>query len=557
MTVFAGPPLEAEDGIGALTFGGFLDEVATRHGDRPAYVWSPPDRERVEWSYNELREQARAVAKALVAVGIGRGSRVVVLLGNRPEWVASVWGAAMAGGVAVPLTTFAEPRELDHLIRHADASVVLTQTALLRHRFVDELRLLCPALDADEPGRLRSPAFPLLRRVVALDTLGDEGGAVQAWDAFLEKGRDVDDKLLDDLQAEIVPSDDGLLIYSSGTTSTPKGVLHRHRGPLLQCWRHARRESFTPDDRIITGLPFFWTAGFAAALGASLGAGACVVTSSHFDADRSLDLIERERVTILQGPESQDVEMRAAQARRSRDLSSIRREAHRITADPAPEGWVRPVARAAYGSSESFTSITALEDSEPHELRRTWGRLTAGAAIQVVDPKTGVPLAVGDEGELCLKGPTMMRGYAKLAPEDAFDEDGWFHTGDLGVVDEDGLLHFAGRLTNMIKTKGANVAPLEVEQLLLAHPDIDRAVVVGVPDAVAGEVVVACVVPRAGVTLTEAAVQGHLSGELSSFKVPRHVFVFESADDLPRTSSDKFNVPAVRALAAQLLPAAP
>ncbi|MDT3442243.1 MULTISPECIES: class I adenylate-forming enzyme family protein [unclassified Pseudofrankia] len=550
---FTGPDPATEPGIGALTFGGFLDELVARFGERPALVSSPSGGRRVEWTYGELRERAREVAKALVAVGVDRATRVGVLMANRPEWIAAVWGAAMAGGVAVPFNTFVEQRELDHLLRHSDVSVVIAQTEFLRHRFVDDILELCPEARTAAPGGIRSADYPFLRRVVRLD--GEPTGALQGWDTFVAAGADVPDSVLDGIIAETRPIEDGVIIYSSGTTSFPKGVLHRHRGPMLQCWRHAHREQYTTDDRVYCGLPLFWTAGFAAVLGGTLGSGACLVLPPYFDADDALRLIEEERVTVAQIVGAHDVQLQAAYQRLPRDISSIRRDVHRITGEPAPGGAPRPANQASYGSSETFTSITAIPYDAPIVQRHTYGRLTAGSSIRVIDPETGETHGVGEEGEIILKGPSLMRGYVKVPPEDLFDAEGFFHTSDLGWFDEDGLLHYTGRLSNMIKTSGANVAPLEVEGVLLGHPDIARAVVAGVPDAIAGEIVVACVVTHAGATLTEDDVRQCLRGSLSSFKIPRRILFFSSVDDLPRTSSEKFNLPAVRALAIELLAA--
>jgi acyl-CoA synthetase (AMP-forming)/AMP-acid ligase II len=306
---------------------------------------------------------------------------------------------------------------------------------------------------------------------------------------------------------------------------------------------------------VLTGLPFFWTAGFAAALGATLASGACLVTGSSFDPRHVLRLIEEERITIVQGPANHDVELRTAQERDHRDLSSVRRDVYRLTGEPAPDGAVRPASRAAYGSSETFTSATAVPEHAPVAERATSGRLIAGSSMRIADRESGALLGPGQEGEVLVKGLTMMRGYVKVPPEDTFDEDGYFHTGDLGWFDETGLLHFTGRLTNMIRTSGANVSPIEVELVLMRHPDIHRAVVVGVPDEVAGELVLACVVPRDGAKLSEDEVRGRLRCSLSSYKIPRRVLVFSSEDELPRTGGNKFNIPAVSALAAELIAA--
>jgi fatty-acyl-CoA synthase len=549
MTTFTGPSPETEPGIGALTFGGFLEEVAAKFAERPAVVAVPAGDARVEWSYAELRDRAWAMAKALLAAGVSRGTRVAILLANRPEWVAATWAAAMAGGVAVPFSTFVTREELGHLLRHSDTTVVLTETGLLGHRFVDDLLELCPEARTASPGKIRSRGYPFLRRVVTLD--GTSGGAVQSWTEFLAAGAGVPDAVLAGVMRDTVPTEDAIIIYSSGTTSLPKGVLHRHRGPMLQCWRHADREGYTPEDRVYCGLPMFWTAGFAAVLGATLASGACLVLPPYFEPSDMLRVIEEEGVTVAQAIMAREPEVRAAQQREQRDLSSIRRDRWRWTDGVSPDG-ARPANQAAYGSSETFTSATALPEGSPPDERHTYGRLIAGASMRILDPATGVSLGAGEEGEIVLKGLTMMHGYVKLPPEDAFDEDGWFHSGDLGFVDDRGLLHFTGRLTTVIKTSGANVSPLEVEEALLRHPDIVQAAVVGVPDGEVGEVVVACVVAHPGSGLSEDRVREYLRAALSRYKIPRRV-LFVDEGVLPRTGSEKVNVPALRALAGDLI----
>ena len=548
MTTFTGPPIESELGTGALTFGTFLDEIAQRYGDREAVVLNVAGRDRVSRTYAELRDEARRVAKALVAAGVSRGTRVGVLTSGRPEWISAVFGAAIAGGVAVPFNTFAEPRELDHLLRHSDVAVVITQAAFLDHRYADEIVQLCDLPADARAGQLRTPKYPFLRHVVALDAA--DGGVVQPWDEFLAEGDVVSDDIIDAIVRETTPSDDGIIIYSSGTTSLPKGVLHMHRAPMLQSWRHGYREGFTPDDRVYSELPLFWTAGFAAVVGATLSRGACLVLHPLFDGDDALRLIEEERATIIQMMPHHDVDVQKAYARGGRDISTIRRDGYRITREPPPAK--RTASQAAYGSSETFTSATALPNDASAEDLDTHGALIAGSSIRIIDGGSGEALGPGEEGEITLKGLTLMRGYVKVPPEEAFDSEGYFHTGDAGWVDDRGLLHWTGRLTTMIKTSGANVSPLEVEELLATHPDVKGVAVVGVPDPSAGELVVACVVLTPDSTLTEDDVRQFLRGSLSAYKVPRRVLFFPD-DELPKTGSDKFDVNAVRAIATDAL----
>jgi fatty-acyl-CoA synthase len=550
MTTFHGPSPQNEPGIGPLTFGGFLADLAARYRDRLAIVYAPADGKRVAWTYGELHEHSRTMAKALIAGGVTRGTRVAVLMGNRPEWVAGVWGTAMAGGVAVLFNTFATARELDHLLRHSDTTIALTEQALLNHRFVEDILDLCPDARTAPPGAIFSAVYPFLRRIVAIDT--EAKGAVEPWQDFVSGGATVPDAVLDAVLAATVPIEDGIIIYSSGTTSLPKGVLHRHRAPMLQSWRHGYREQFTPEDRVLCGLPWFWTAGFAAVLGATLATGGAVIGSDHFHAAHAIRLIEQERVTCVQALPNQAQEIQAILHETPHDLSSIRRQLYRLTGEPAPNGEPRPADYASYGSSETFTSATALPDDAPPEEKSTYGRLIAGSSMRFLDPATGEPLAPGQEGEIALRGLTLMRGYVKVPPEDVFDDEGYFHTGDLGFFDEKGLLHWTGRVTSMIKTSGANVAPVEVEEVLESHPEVKRVAVIGIPDPVAGELVIGCVVLSSGATVDENSLREHTRVRLSSYKVPRRILFFDE-EEVEFTASEKVNLNALRDLVTKRL----
>jgi fatty-acyl-CoA synthase len=546
VTTFTGPPIEGEAGVGSLTFGGFLGELAGRYAERDAIRYVGPGGERITWSYQDLWQQARAVARALVSAGAGRGTRVGIVMGSRPEWIASVWGATMAGGVAVPFNTFSETPELGQLLRHSDVALVLCQAELLRHRYLESILELCPEAATAEPDRIYSNKYPFLRRIVSIG--GSIRGAVQSWEAFLVEGLATPEAVIDAILDGTVPTDDAIIIYSSGTTSLPKGVLHTHRGPIRQCWRHGYREQFTPNDRVYCALPLFWTAGFAAILGATLASGACLVITPYVEPRLALRVMAQEAVTIPQGLPKMGSEIMEIQRREQYDLSSLRRYADRFTNEDPTSTVRRAANNASYGSSETFTSATALPFGAPENEILTYGRLVPGNQMRIIEPGSGRCLGVGEEGEIILKGPTLMRAYVKVAPEDTFDADGWFHTGDCGWFDEQGLLHFTGRLSNMIKTSGANVSPQEVEEALLGHPEIDWVAVVGVPDRATGEMVVACVVPRSGAVLSEESVRDFLRGRISSYKIPRRVIFFSNSREIPLTASNKVSVKAAQDL---------
>lgn len=537
MTTFAGPPLATFEGVGALTMGGFLDDVAERFGPREALVFD--DRMRagatVRWTYADLRAEARRVGRGLVGLGVGRGDAVGILMGNRPEAVASIFGAGLAGAVAVPMSTFAPGPELAFMVDRARVTLVLTQDRLLARRFGDDLAALAPEL-------------PSLRRivVVGLSPDGDGGGRATAparllaWDDLLAGAGAVDPSDLRRRTDAVTPDDDALVIFSSGTTSTPKAILHCHRAPALQFWVQAQIFGRDEHTRMWSALPLFWTAGLNTAMGATLAAGGCWVMQETFEPGEALGLLERERVTEPYTLPHQTAALEEHPDWAGADLSSLTcvfgKSAYArhptVTGDTR---WRMPV---GYGLSETCAFFAAHWWSTPRELARTsTGRLLPGNRLRVVDPDTGEPLGAGESGELAVKGPTLMRRYLGTAPADCVDADGFFHTGDVGFVDADGYLHFEGRRTEIIRTAGANVSPAELEVQLRACPPVKLSRVVGVPDARVGQVVVACITLKDGAEAGEADIQSFLRERVSAYKVPKRVLFFDDGQ-IPMTGSD-------------------
>jgi fatty-acyl-CoA synthase len=550
VTTFRGPPPEAEEGIGALTLGGFLGDVVARHAEREALVFHDPAGAVVRRTYRGLEAEARAVARALLASGAHRGTRVAILLANRPEWVAAAYGVALAGGVVVPVNTYYEPPELDHVLRHADVAFLLTQRRLLGHRYLDELRALCPELPAASPGTLGSPRFPYLRHVACLG-LDGRLGAAEPWDDFLARGAQVDDALVEAVAAQVAPADPALVIYTSGTTARPKGIVHAHRGPALQSWRFAQQLRLDPFARVWSAFPFFWSAGFVMVMGATLAAGGCLVLQEHFEAGEALRLLEAEQVTSPHAWPHQLAELEDHPDWERVDLSALRQVEAFTSFGRHPTVRVEDVwsPRAAYGLTETCTIVSSLPADTPREVReRSQGRILPGNAVRILDHQTGASLPVDTIGEIAVKGPTLMEGYVKILPEDCLDEDGFFHSGDAGFVDGDGCLHWTGRTTEMIKTGGANVSPVEVEEALLHHAGLKAARVVGVPDERLGEMVVLCAVAHEDANVDEAGVRAFLRGRVASYKIPGRVLFFDDRE-LSLTGNAKIRAEDLRRLA--------
>jgi fatty-acyl-CoA synthase len=536
VTTFLGPPLSSEPGIGALTLGGFLHEVSDRHADREAIAFYSDglDGAVLRWSYAGLHDEARRVARALLASGVERGERVAVLMGNRPEWVAAAYGVALAGAVLVPVNTWYEADELTYVLHHADAAMLLVQPNLRGH---DYLARLPP------PG---GNELPQLRVVVKL---GAE------WDAFLTRNNAADRARLDAISTAVTPDDDAVVVYTSGTTARPKGVLHAHRAPALQAWRFARLLCLDPDVRTWSAFPFFWTAGFNMVMGATLAAGGCLVLQESFEPGEALRLLEAERVTSPHAWPHQLAELEDHPDWETRDLSALRHvEAFtsfgRHKTVNVEDGWSP---RAAYGATETATIISALPCNVPAAEREdNHGEILPGNAVRIIDPDSGDALGVGRSGGISVKGPTLMKSYVKVAPGECFDADGFFATGDAGFVDERGRLHWTGRTTDLIKTGGANVSPVEIEETLLRHPGLKAAAAVGVPHPTLGEMVVVCAVAHEGHTVDEDDVRVFLRGRLASYKIPRRV-VFVADADITLTGTAKIRTDALRDLATGLL----
>jgi len=521
VTTFEGPAVAEVPGVGALTLGGFLAEVVERHGDREAVVFDDPLRggETVRWTYRRLGAEARRVGRALVACRVMPGESVGVVMGNRPEALAAIFGAALAGAVAAPMSTFAPRPELAHMVAACRARVVLSQERLLARRFGEDLR----AIAAGRP------------HLGAVAVLGE-----QSWDKLVANGDGTPDEALDARTAQTTPDDPALVIFSSGTTSEPKGILHAHRAPALQSWLQARVFGRRPETRMFSALPLFWTAGFNTAVGATLAAGGCWVAQETFEPGAALALMARERVTEPYTLPHQTVALAEHPDWAATDLSSLRcvygKGAYarhpRVEGDP---GWIMPV---GYGLSETCAFVSAHPFDTPRERAKFGhGTLLPGARLRVVDPDTGAVLGVDEEGELCVSGPARMLGYLGRPPEDCVDADGFFHTGDAGHVTADGNLHYSGRRTEMIKTGGANVSPAEVEVALRACPPVKLSRVLGVPDPRLDQAVVACIVVRDGHTATADDVRAFLRERVAAYKVPRHVLFFDD-DEMPMTGSD-------------------
>lgn len=521
------------------TFPSLITSVAEQFGPRKLLVTGTE-----ELTYAEADERSRALAAGLLASGVGKGTHVGILMPNGADWVCAFFAITRIGAVAVPINTFVQPRELAWQLRHADVAFLLAHPSFLSNDYLERLEQAVPSLLTAGDGPLLLPEAPLLRGISVWGEsdrdwarFGDEAALAAAG-----RAAGIDAALVAEVESCVTPADPAVIVYTSGSTGDPKGVVHSH-GAVV---RHSYNVTFsyitTGDDVLFTSMPFFWIGGLVTALLAVVHHGATIVTQPSFDAGEALELMERTRATISLGWPQQGKTLLEHPRHATTDLSSMRRTS---MPDFVPDHALPPeISSMALGMTEACSCHTNFDPYVPldESKRGTFGPSIEGLEHRIIDPATGETLPARAEGEILVRGYSMMLGRHKVERQDTFDADGWYHTGDAGYLDEEGWLFFVGRLGDLIKTSGgANVTPAEVEAALSAVPEVLEAYVTGVadPGGTAGtQLVAAAVVPRAGAEVDVDALRATLKASLSAFKIPKVIRVCAKSE-LPFTDTGK------------------
>jgi fatty-acyl-CoA synthase len=553
LSVVRGVPLTEEPGLGELTLGGFIRQVAERNCDREALVERRADGTAERWTYFDLWNRSLDVAKALVGAGLGKGERVGVLMTNRPEFLSAVFGSALCGGVAVPISTFSTAHELEYLIAGSACSVLLLERNVLKKDFSQILCELDPSIGTACANGLASLKFPYLRALAMVDS-EVPNGAIETWRCFLARGARVSPDQVEARAAAVTPADPAVVFFSSGSTNKPKGILSAHRGVAIQLWRMRRQQGLKDDVRAWTANGFFWSGNFAMVIGATLAAGGTLVLQRTFQPETALQLMASEKVTFPFAWPHQWAQLEGAANWGEVDLSALKYVdvdsplAHHATVATT---WVEP--RHAYGNTETFTLSTGFPANTSRETAaNSHGPPLPGNSLKIVDPLTGLVVPAEVRGEIAVKGPTLMLGYLGTPLDQTLDDEGYFRTGDGGYVDAAGRLHWEGRLNDIIKTGGANVSPLEIDAVIRDCPGVKITQTVGVAHETLGELVVTCIVLHEGANLDEETVRNFAREKLASYKVPRRVLFFGDGD-LALTGSAKVKTNDLRDLVARAL----
>ncbi len=475
------------------------------------------------WTFAEIYRDARSVASAYLARGIGKGDVVAIWAPNRREWILAALGAHIAGAAITPLNTRMKGLEAGDILRRSYSKLLVCT-----ERF----------MGFDYPTMIANEELPDLRGVIRIDGDGADG-----WAAFIAGGSGPDDPAVDAAEARVMPDDLSDIMFTSGTTGSPKGVLHSHGNvvPLFRAW--AERVDLQESDRYLIANPFFHTFGYKAGWVACMALGVTMLPMAVFDVAEMARLIETERVSFIPGPPTIYQSLLQGLAGQAHDFSSMRVAV--TGAAPVPPILVERMRKElgmenvvnGYGMTEFGAIAMTGKGDSPETIAHTCGFALPGVEMKCVDD-TGCAVAAGETGEIFVRGRGQMLGYFENpeATAEAIDADGWLHTGDIGSIDADGYLRITDRKKDMYISGGFNCYPAEIEKLMAAHPAIEIAAVIGMPDERMGEVGRAFVVLRPGMQTPVAEIVAWARENMANYKVPRSI---EFVDELPRNAGGK------------------
>jgi fatty-acyl-CoA synthase len=513
------------------TVGSLLDIVAAQHPDGEALVLED---ERL--TFAQFRQRAETLARGLSTLGLGRGDTLAIWLPNRPSWFIAQQACARLGIVVVALNPRYRTHELAYILAQSDSTALLLTDHLGPVDFLETLHAVLPDVSRAAPGEIACKRFPLLRHVI-VDAEDPYPGCHRLCDV-MDAGADA--RAVPGTAVD--PDDVFTLLYTSGTTSFPKGALISHRNCVPQSWYCGEVLRVTPRDRVLHALPAAGTWGGVNIPLTTWSHGACLVLMDTWDAQRALVLMERERITMWNAVDAMAKSLLAHPDLDRYDRSTLRTGGigatggggHGLFEDVVARIGLRQVYQP-YGMTECQALCLLHDLDEPFALRIQSGiKPVPHLEVRVVDPETVVPCPLGREGELQFRGECVTRGYYKKPEETAaaFTPDGWFRTGDLGLQDSDGHTFFKGRLRETLRISHHMVAPGEIEAFLMSHPAVEQAFVVGVPDADTNEAPVAYVILRPDARLGEDELRAFCRGRIASCKIPRAV---RFVADVPRT----------------------
>ncbi|SDY60933.1 AMP-binding protein [Citreimonas salinaria] len=545
---------EPAGGLLELSVGEMLDRQAATYPERRAVIVEHTELgEATTWTYAALKDEADRLARGLIGWGVGRGDHVAVMAPNCAECILLEYALAKLGAVLVTVNPGLREDEIGYILGQSQVSHLLFAADHRGYDLAAALNRLMPDLATATDGRREGIGLADLQRV-ALIGPGQAPFALP-YDRLVDLGAGVDADTLAERQSQVSCQDVAQIQYTSGTTGRPKGAMLRHRSILNNARQMGLRAGLRGDDVLLSAMPLFHTAGCVCNVLGMLNVGGCFVTMDAFDPARMLDLWERHEATVINAVPTMYARMLDHPDFARRRTDSLRLANTGGTSIPPSlmrrlkeETGAEPM--IVMGMTECSPVITQTAPEDDFDTRiSTAGTPLPGTEIRIADPETGASVPFGAEGELCVRGYLLTAGYFDMPERTAetIDAEGWLHSGDLAVLDEAGHIRIVGRLKDMLIRGGENVYPVEIEDCLLAHPDVSQAQVVGAPDPDLGEDIYAFVLLRDGATATPDTLRDHVRARLARHKLPKWV---EVVDSFPMTSNGKIRKVDLREIAA-------
>ena len=528
--------------IDGLTVGGLLDLVHERRPEDDALVYADRD---LRYTYTEFKEVVEESALALMALGIEKGDHVAVWGQNVPEWVTLQFATGKVGAVLVTINPAYKSHELKYVLEQSDAAALFLTEGVKDADFLQILQDAIPELTGAGGGELSLEELPFLKNVVLMGGESPEGLPVMGYGDFLRRAEDVSEEELRGRQDSLDAEDVINMQYTSGTTGFPKGVQLTHTNIVKNAFYIGECMKLGPGDRVCIPVPFFHCFGCVLGTLNTVTHEGTMVPVESFDAEEVLRAVDGERCTALLGVPTMFIAELDLPDFENYDTSSLRTGI--MAGSPCPMEVMKKVVDVmgakeitiAYGQTESSPVITQTRTDDPLELRvSSVGRKLPDVEVRIVSVETDEDCGPEEQGELLTRGYHVMRGYYKMEDKthEVLDEEGWLHTGDLAIMEEEGYVRITGRAKDMIIRGGENVYPREIEEFLYTHPEISDVQVYGVPDEKYGEKVAAAVHLRNDSDLTAEDIKDYCRENIANYKVPEYV---DFVEEYPMTASGK------------------